>query len=216
MPSLELEAVQKKWDKVVDALERRNAADYRHISRLDLIAAGPEGLKLAGPDTAVEAMQDRHRLGRLREAAEEVLGQLVEFEFVRRGPARRADSGADATVGKFANHPAIIKVKELFDGVMVDCQVNSLLAAVSSAADGESEETGEEEDTTSGEPAEDTTKPSVETQVEAKASPNARPPTATPAGGKESDWAYSLDSPDEMYMMDETIDDLIDLGGEMR
>ena len=117
--------VEPLWEKVLDRLSENHPADMRHMARVSLDSVVDGVIVLAGPGTVIEAWEDRRRQDRLREAAKQILGREVFFEF----KARQAKKAVDAAVVsearyKLTRHPAVDKVKTLFDGVIVDCRPN--------------------------------------------------------------------------------------------
>ena len=124
-PPLTMEQVEPLWEKVLDRLAEKHPADLRHMARIALEGVADDGtVMLAGPPTVIEAWEDRHRLARLGDAAAAILGQPARFAFTARQVRRNAGAtGADDEAKfKLARHPAVDRIKSLFDGVIVNCQ----------------------------------------------------------------------------------------------
>ncbi|MCC8179421.1 MAG: DNA polymerase III subunit gamma/tau [Planctomycetes bacterium] len=141
-PPFNIATVEAMWDKVIDTLAKKNPADVRHMARVVLSGVNLGCVELSGPSTAIEAMQDTRRLGRLEEAAEETLGRPVSFEFSQLPNRRDTEKGKrDATGNRLMRHPTVSKVKDIFDGVVVNCQTTAPDEDFSDSSD--SSETGD-------------------------------------------------------------------------
>lgn len=119
---LGLDAVKAGWDALLEAMARTHPADVRHLARISVAGVRDDVVILAGGSMAIEAWEDQRRLGRLREAAAEVLARPVGFEFrVEAGKTAPGDGAReDGAAFRLARHPAVERVKELFDGVVAD------------------------------------------------------------------------------------------------
>ncbi len=121
---LTMDQVDARWESILDTLAEKHPADYRHMTKMKLLRVEDNCIVLGGPATSVEAWDDRHRLGRLTETASTLLKRPVTFSFettavIANGNGRVDDSDARY---KLARHPAVDAIKNLFDGVIVDCQ----------------------------------------------------------------------------------------------
>ena len=124
---LSMDEVERRWEAVLDRLAKEHPADLRHMARVSLESVKDgDTLVLAGPPTVLEAWEDKRRQARLAAAAQSVLGRAVRFDFAPRLPRQRQAADAAATSEATFNltrHPTVDKIKTLFDGVIVACDV---------------------------------------------------------------------------------------------
>ena len=121
---LTTETVSAQWNEVLDRLAEAHPADHRYLARITFEGVENGTINLKGPPTAVEAWDDRRRIARLAEAATGVFGQTPRFSFTETLPARAAVRTEDDAKHKLTRHPAVDKIKSLFEGVVVDCRPN--------------------------------------------------------------------------------------------
>ncbi len=122
---LKLDTVKAVWGKVVEKLRDINPAYTRHMARIHVSSVKDDVVVLAGPPIAIETWEDERRLKCLREAAAEVLARPVMFEFAAIS-AKNIDSIIDAEQDslkvRLIRNPAVDTIRDMFDGVVVDCQ----------------------------------------------------------------------------------------------
>ncbi|MDR1612762.1 MAG: DNA polymerase III subunit gamma/tau [Planctomycetota bacterium] len=121
---LTTDLARSAWAGIRDRLAARNPADARHLGGVDVLSAAEDVVTLSGPPITIEAWEDRRRLSRLREAASEVLGRPVRFEFKAVAPVglKERAAGMNAAREELLRHPAVETVRSLFDGEVVDCR----------------------------------------------------------------------------------------------
>lgn len=123
---LTTETVEARWSKVLDELAEKYPADFRHLLRISLEGVEDGDVVLSGTPVAIEAWEDKLRLQRLGDTAAEVLGCPVTFRFTAKKSRRMtapATSNTSQARNELARHPTVDKVRSLFDGIIVDCQV---------------------------------------------------------------------------------------------
>ena len=122
---LTLDQVKTRWETLLEALSKKHPADYRHMIRIAPQAVDEDCIRLAGPALAVEAWEDKYRLGRLTETASAIFKRPVRFSFaVDSSASMRRSETQDDSGARYAlsRHPAVDTIKNLFDGVIVDCR----------------------------------------------------------------------------------------------
>lgn len=122
---LKVDDVRAVWGKVVEKLREVNPAYTRYMARISVSGAKEDVVVLSGPPIAIETWEDERRLKCLREAAAGVLSRPVMFEFVATS-ARNIDSITEAEQDslkvRLIRNPAVDTIRDMFEGVVVDCQ----------------------------------------------------------------------------------------------
>lgn len=122
---LKVDDVRAVWGKVVEKLREVNPAYTRYMARISVSGTKDDVVVLSGPPIAIETWEDERRLKCLREAVAEVLARPVMFEFVATS-AKNIDSineaEQDSLKVRLIRNPAVDTIRDMFEGVVVDCQ----------------------------------------------------------------------------------------------
>ncbi|MDR3077273.1 MAG: DNA polymerase III subunit gamma/tau [Planctomycetota bacterium] len=118
------ESAADKWERVLGLMAEKHPADCRYLAKVRLLGGENDFLRLAGPDTIVEAWEDRRRRSRLAAALHEAFGREMGFAFapIEAGIGGGAGEEAMAASRGLLGHPAVGRIKSLFDGVVVGCE----------------------------------------------------------------------------------------------
>ncbi|GEM_PF-2720563 len=133
---LKVDDVRAVWGKVVEKLREVNPAYTRYMARISVSGVKEDVVVLSGPPIAIETWEDERRMKCLREAAAEVLARPVMFEFVVTS-VRNIDSTSEAEQDslkvRLIRNPAVDTIRDMFDGVVVDCQ--PVISSIGNAGD---------------------------------------------------------------------------------
>ena len=111
----------KRWEAALDYLREKSISDFRHLSRVSFAGMEEGIVRLSGPFSAYEALENRSRRTRLAEALASAFGRPLEFSFsaVAKPDNREKDRELRQ---RLANRPEVRRILELFDGAVLDCR----------------------------------------------------------------------------------------------